>query len=85
MGYEVSRRRVYGPQDRYCNGSGCSVLVDTLEQAESQYESFAKNDAGYPVAVFITDGSGVVKQSGPSVAEVDRAMQAAYRRRQQAS
>ncbi len=82
MGYEVSRRRVYGPQDRYCNGSGISVLRGTIEEAEATYADFCQNDAAYPAAVFLIGAGGeVVKQSGPSMAEVDRAMQAAYRRR----
>ncbi len=81
MGYEVSRRRVYGSSDRYCGGSGISVLVSTLEEAEARYADFATNDAGYPAAVFLIGGGEVIKHTGPSVVDVDRAMMAAYRRK----
>lgn len=85
MGYEVSRHRVYRPNDTYCNGSGCSVLVGTLEEAESQFQSFANNDAGYLAAVFIVGpGAEVVKQSGPNLRDVVAAMNAAWRRRYRA-
>ena len=82
MGYEVSRRRVYGPTDNYCNGSGISVLVNSLDEAERTFEDFNRAPHPYPCAVFITSGGGeVVKSSGPALAEVDRAMNAAWRRR----
>ena len=85
MGYEVSRRRVYGPTDTYSNGAGCSVLIADLGEAQAQYDSFCKQDIGYRAAVFLVDlrTGAVLRQSGPSMAEVDRAMHAAWRRRYQ--
>jgi len=84
MGYEVSCRRIYGPKDLYCNGSGISVLCGTFAEAETTYEGFCKNDAGYPAAVFLFGlGMHVIKQSGPNLVDVERAQRAAWGRRQQ--
>lgn len=87
MGFEVSRRRVYGPQDTYCNGSGLSVLVSDLDEANRYFDAFAMNDAAYPSAAFLVDLSAdkVLRQTGPSRAEVDRAMNAAWHRSRRTS
>lgn len=84
MGYEVSKRRVYGPTDRYCNGSGISVLCSTLEEAELTYEHLATQTPGdYPNAVFLIDlpADKVLRSTWPTLADVDVAMRAAWRRR----
>ena len=82
MGYEVSRQHFYGPTDLYNNGTGISVLKSTLEEAEATYEDFCRSPCGYPFACFIVGpGFEVIKQSGPSMQQVDAAMRAAWNRR----
>lgn len=83
MAFEVMRRRIYGPAERYCNGSGLAVIRPTRELAERTFEDMLRQPCDYPQAIFVVDLSTmrVVRQSGPSLEEVDSAMRAAWRRR----
>lgn len=83
MAYEVMRRRIYGPAERYCNGSGLAVIRPTRELAERTFEDMLQQQSDYPRALFVVDLSTmrVVRQSGPSLEEVDAAMRSAWRRR----
>lgn len=84
MGYQVSRERVYSPEDRYCNGSGLSVLCNTLEEAEAQFTGLSRPPHAYPNQVFLIDLSNfsIVKQTGElSYSQVEKQMLAAWKRR----
>lgn len=85
MGYEISKRRVYGPNDTYCNGSGVSVLKSHQAEAQQTFEHFCAAPHAYPQAVFLVDltTGKVLRSSGPDLRVVDRAMHAAWRRRYQ--
>jgi hypothetical protein len=85
MGYEVESARVYAQGERYCTGSGLSVMTGNLAEADALYSGLVASPT-YRAAVelreFVGDGTvRVLKRHGPSMADARRSMNRAYRLR----